>query len=210
MFDAGRFLSRRAKCALFVFVIMSAVAAAGCKYIIPVDTTPLDAAGVNYDSIQQLKALKITAPEVAELAKAKQGHLSDNGCVEVLKIFHSRGAEFNAGDAITGLVQVGTSEDTILQLARLNQLGLGTGELQAMRLAGLSDQIVLAVAGHRAEGEPVLSGASLAKLKNNGLRESTLLELAQRGIPDSQAGAIIYFCRGGGNDADVLRRFTGS
>ncbi len=141
MFDAGRFLSRRAKCALFVFVIMSAVAAAGCKYTIPVDTTPLDAAGVNYDSIQQLKALKITAPEVAELAKAKQGHLSDNGCVEVLKIFHSRGAEFNAGDAITGLVQVGTSEDTILQLARLNQLGLGTGELQAMRLAGLSDQI---------------------------------------------------------------------
>jgi hypothetical protein len=210
MFNAICLAPRRAKDTSIILLAVLAFAAGGCKYIIPVDTTPLDAASVNYDSIQQLKALKITTPEVAELAKAKQGHLSDSGCVEVFKIFHSRGAAFNAGDAIASLIQVGTSEDTILQLAKLNQLGLGTGELQAMRLAGLSDAIVLAVAGHRAEGKPVLSGASLAKLKNNGLRESTLLELAQRGIPDSQAGAIISFSRGGTNDAEVLRRFTGS
>jgi hypothetical protein len=193
---------------LFLYALVLAVA--GCKYILPVDTTPLDVAGMNYDSIQELKALKITAPEVAEIAKARLGRMSDTGCVEVLKIFRSRGTVFDAGDSIASLIQVGTSEDTILELAKLNQLGLGAGELQAMRLAGLSDEIVLAVARHRAEARPVLSGASLAGLKNTGLRESTLLELAQRGVPDSEAGEIISSRRHGADDAEVLRRFTGS
>jgi hypothetical protein len=210
MFNAARRAFRRGECASFVFVILLALASVGCKYIIPVDTTPLDVAGVNYDSIQQLKGLKITTPEVAEIAKAKQGRMSDNGCVQLLNIFRSRNAEFNAGDAVASLIQVGSSEDTILELARLNQLGLGTGELQAMRLAGLPDEILLVVADHRAQGKPVLSGASLANLKNTGLRESTLLELAQRGVPDSQAGAIISSRRSGANEAEVLRRFTGS
>ena len=210
MFNAARLAFCRGQYASFAFAIVLAVAAGGCKYIIPVDTTPLDVVGVNYDSIQELKVLKINTPEVAEMAKAKQGRMSDKGCVEVLKIFRSRNAEFNAGDAVASLIQVGSSEDTILELARLNQLGLGTGELQAMRLAGLPDEILLVVADHRAAGKPVLSGASLANLKNTGLRESTLLELAQRGVPDSQASAIISSRRSGANDAEVLRRFPGS
>ena len=210
MFNTAGIVLCRRKYASFAFAIVLAVAAGGCKYIIPVDTTPLDVAGVNFDSIQALKALKITAPEVAEIAKAKQGRMSDNGCVELLKIFHSRDAAFNAGDAVASLIQVGTSENTILELAKLNQLGFGTGELQAMRLAGLPDEILLVVADRRAQGKPVLSGASLAGLKNTGLRESTLLELAQRGVPDSQASAIISSRRSGANDEEVLRRFPGS
>jgi hypothetical protein len=74
----------------------------------------------------------------------------------------------------------------------------------------LSDAVVLQVAKHRAEGKPELSGASLASMKNAGLRESTILELATRGIPDSQAAAIITSRRHGAKDADILRRFTGS
>jgi hypothetical protein len=56
----------------------------------------------------------------------------------------------------------------------------------------------------------VLAGASLAGLKNVGVRESTLLELARRGIPDSQANAIIAFRRHGASDAEILSHFTGS
>ncbi|MGA8767206.1 MAG: hypothetical protein WB559_09310, partial [Candidatus Acidiferrales bacterium] len=99
-------------------------------------------------------------------------------------------------------------EETILELAKLNQLGLGAGELQAMRLAGLSDAILLEVARHRAAGKPVLAGASLASLKNAGVRELTLLELARRGVPDSQAAAIIAFRRHGATDAQILSRFA--
>jgi hypothetical protein len=84
------------------------------------------------------------------------------------------------------------------------------GELQAMRLAGLSDGVILEVARRRSEGRPVLSGASLAQMKNAGLSESTLLELARRGLPDSQAEAIVTLRRRGAGDAEILRRFTSS
>jgi hypothetical protein len=210
MFDACHVTIRRPRTAATLFLVILVLTVAGCKRVMPVDTVPLDNVGINFDSIQRLKALKITAPEVAEIAQARQAGLSDNGCVEILQIYRGRGVAFNGGDAVAGLIQAGISEDTVLELAKLNQLGIGAGELQAMRLAGLSDQIVLVVAQHRAEGKPVLSGASLAGLKNTGLRESTLLELAQRGVPDSQADAIISARRHGANDAEVLRRFTGS
>ena len=79
-----------------------------------------------------------------------------------------------------------------------------------MRLAGLSEQIILEVARHRAAGKPVLSGPSLASLKNTGLRDTTLLELARRGVPDSEVSSIVAARRHGAKDAEILRRFPGS
>jgi len=184
--------------------------ASGCHSIPPVDTKPLDSAGMTYDSIRQLAALEITTSEVAQIATARASGLSDQTCVALFKIFRDRRQTFDAGDDAAGLFRAQVSENTILELARLNQLGLSAGEFQAMRLAGLSDATVLAVARHRALNQPVLSGASLAGLKNAGVRESTLLELARRGVPDSKASEITSFRRHGGSDAEILGRFTGS
>jgi hypothetical protein len=183
---------------------------AGCHSIPPIDTKPLDDAGMTYDSIGQLKALNITAPEVTQIAAARGAGLSDSTCLALFKIFHDRKQPFAAGDAAAGLFRAQVSESTILELAKLDELGLPAGEFEAMRLAGLSDATLLAVARHRAANEPVLSGASLAGLKNAGVRESTLLELARRGVPDSKAGEISYFRRHGGTDAEILGHFTGS
>jgi len=187
-----------------------ALIAAGCHSIPPVDTKPLDTAGMTYDSIQQLKALKITQAEVAEVAAARQGGFSDASCIAVFKIFRDRNHPFDAGDAIAGLIGAQMDEPAIVDLARLNQLELTAGEYEAMRLAGLSDAIVLEVARHRAADQPVLSGASLAELKNAGARESTLLELARRGVPDSQAKAIVSYRHRGASDFEILKHFTGS
>jgi hypothetical protein len=184
--------------------------AAGCKRMQPLDTKPLDAAGLNYNSIKQLEAEKITAPEVLEIAKARQGGLTDSGCVQALQIYHGRGKVFDAGDPITGLLHAGFTENSVLELARLDQLGLDAGELVVMRLAGLSDEIVLTVARRHSEGKPVLSGISLANIKNTGVRESTLLELTRRGVPDSDAAAIIAMRHKRASDADILRHFSGS
>jgi len=183
---------------------------AGCHRVLPVDTTPLDNTGMSFDSIKQLQGMKITSNEVQEIAKARHAGLSDASCIEAVEILHSRGQNFNVGDAIAASIHVGFSDDTILELAKLNQLGFAVGELQAMRLAGLSDEIILEVARHHADGKPVLSGASLAGMKNAGLGESTLLELARRGLPDSQAEAIVSFRHHGANDAEILRRFSSS
>jgi hypothetical protein len=182
----------------------------GCHNVPPLDTTPLDNAGMNYDVENQLKALNVTAPEVAQIASARRSGFSDEACLQVVRLYRDRKQPFDAGDSIAGLMQAGMGEGTVLKLAQLNQLGLNAGELQAMRLAGLSDEIVLDVAQHHAAGQPVLSGVSLATLQNAGMRESTLLELVRRSVPDSQTNAILALRRHGANDKEILRHFTGS
>ncbi len=200
---------RAALAPIFALLLLGSFAA-GCKHVQPLDTKPLDASGMSYDTIKKLESLQITAPEVAELARARNAGFSDASCIDLFQISHGRGEAFTSGEAVAGLIRVGMSEPSVLELARLNQLGLGVGELQAIRLTGLSDSIVLEVARHRAAGKSELSGVSLARMKNAGLRESTLLELARRGISDSQAAAIIAYRRHGASDAEILRRYSGS
>jgi hypothetical protein len=194
--------------AVFVFAILLFQPA--CDRLAPLDTKPLDNAGMNYSAIKELRGLHITAAEVGEIAKVRQSGLSDADCVMLLQIFHGRRELFTAGDAVASLHQSGVSEGSILALAGMDQLGLGYGELQAMHLAGLSDAIVLEVARHHASGKPALSGASLGALRNLRIDNATLLELVRRGIPDSEASEIIALRRHGSSDAEILRRFTAS
>jgi hypothetical protein len=199
-----------ARLAHVLLLALVVLIASSCTSIRPLDTKPLDASGMDYTAIKQLNELNVTAPEVAEIAKARGAGFSDTGCVELVRIYQGRGKAFGAGDTVAGLVQVGMREDSILELARLDQLGLGAGELEVMRLAGLPDPIELEIARQRAAGKPTLSGASLANMKNTGMRESTLLELVRRGIPDSEAAQILALRRHGVKETEILRHYTGS
>lgn len=190
--------------------VVMAIVCAGCGRLKPVDTSPLQNGGMSYEAVQQLDALKMTAAEVGEIAKARQGGFADDDCVELLKVYRSRNRPFDAGDAVAGLSEAGMMDADILELARLNELGLGWGELQAIKLAGMSDAIVLEEARQRAGGKSVLSGATLARLKNAGVRESTLLKLIERAVPESQGRAIVAYRRRGASEAEILRHFTGS
>jgi hypothetical protein len=200
---AGKRLARLAALAI-------ALAFLGCHSAPPLDTAPLDSAGMSYDAENQLKALDVTAAEIAQIATARRSGFSDVACLQVFQIYRNRKQKFDAGDAIAGLMQAGMSEGTILKLVELNQLGINAGELQAMRLAGLSDEIILEVAQHHAAGLPVLGGVSLATLQNAGMRESTLLELVRRSVPDSKTKAILGLRHHGASDREILRHFTGS
>jgi hypothetical protein len=184
--------------------------AADCKHMQPLDTKPLDAAGVGYASIKKLEALKMTSEEIPEIAKMRSAGFSDDACVSMVEIYHQRGKPFASGEAVAGLVKASVGENTILELARMDQLGIGAGEFQVMRLAGLSDAIILETAKHQAAGTPSLSGLSLGKLKNSGLRESTLLELEQRGIPDSATDQILAMRKHRATDKEILRKFSGT
>ena len=180
---------------------------AGCERMMPLDTKPLDNAGMNYASIKQLQALDITSAELTEIAKARAADFPDDGCIELVRIYHSRKLPFSVGDTVAGLVNAHLHEDTILQLARLDELGVNAGELELIRLAGFSDAMVLEVARHEAEGKPALSGTALSNMRNAGMREPVLLELVRRGIPDSESRVIIGLHRHGASDADILRRY---
>lgn len=186
------------------------IIATSCKHLQPLDTKPLDAAGVGYASIKKLEALKITSEEIPEISKMRSAGFSDDSCVSIVEMYHQRGKPFAAGEAVAGLVKAGMRENTILELARMDQLGLGAGEFQVMRLAGLSDAIILETAKHEAAGTPSLSGLSLGKLKNAGLRESTLLELEQRAVPDSATDQILAMRRHRATDKEILRKFAGT
>jgi hypothetical protein len=186
----------------------SFAAAGGCKKIRHIDTKPLDQAGMDYSAIQEVKGLDPSDAEIAELAKAKMGGLSDRACIELLRIYRSQNHPADFADAADNLVQVGMTEEDILQLARMKQLGLGSGELQAMRLTGLSDAVVMEVARRHAAGRAALSGVSLAHLKDAGFSQGALFELVRRGVRDDQVAQIMAMRRQRISEAEILKHFS--
>ena len=140
-----------------------------CKPAQKPNTEQTDQLAMWLDSVPQLKTLNVSNAEVAELNKAHQAGLTDPSSVVLIKLARDRKAPFADGQAIADLLNAGSSEQTVLELARLNQLGIWAGEARAMRLAGLSDKIILAVAQRRSKDLPGLSGQKLAELKNTGV-----------------------------------------
>jgi hypothetical protein len=65
------------------------------------------------------------------------------------------------------------------------------GEAQIMKLAGLSDEVILALARRRNAGQPALSSAKAAALRNVQLTNAQILDAVNRGTTDAQADAII-------------------
>ena len=187
--------------------LLALVVLASCDDLRLLDTVPLDRVGMRYGTIRQLKALHVSQPEISEIAKVRGSGLSDNDCIALLEISHQRKKPFTAGDAVAGLYQSGVAEGTILGLANMDQLGLGAGDLQAIHLAGLPDELVLEVARDRAAGKSTLSGAALGAMKNLRMDNATLLELVRRGTPEADGASILALRRRGAADSEILRRF---
>jgi hypothetical protein len=200
-------LSRISRTAFAAAALLALLALAGCQKVRYVDTKPLDQAGMDFSSIQAVKAMNPSDAEIAEIAKAKMGGLSDKTCIELLRISRSQGQPANFADAADGLVQAGMNESEILELADMKQLGLGSGELQAMRLTGLSDLVVMEVARRHAAGKQSLSGVSLARLKDTGLSQAALFELVHRGIKDDQIAGIVALRRQKTSEAEIMKRY---
>ena len=188
--------------AFFVLLVV-----AGCQKVRYVDTKPLEKAGMEFSSIETLKAMNPTDAEIAEVTKAKMGGLSDKTCIELLRISRTQGQSADFADPADGLVQAGMTEREILELDRMKQLGLGYGELQAMRLTGLSDAVVMEVARRHAAGKQALSGVSLARLKDTGLSQAALFELVHRGIPDAQVPGIVAMRRKKASESDIMQHY---
>ena len=151
----------------------------------------LDQAGMWSAIVSELKSLHVSNAEVAELTKAHDAGFSDASCIELIRLARSRQKQFVDGQSVADLLAVGISEPTIVALARLNQLGLWTGEVRALHLAGISDRLILAVATRRSEGLPALSGETLGNLKNAGAGEPVMVDMVQKGLSDQQAATYI-------------------
>jgi hypothetical protein len=164
---------------------------AACKRADQTNTQALDDAGMWSNSVSELRSLNVSNIEISELAKARQAGLSDPSCVELIRLARSRKQLFSGGQPIADLLFAGSSEQTVLELAHLDQLGLWAGQAQALRLVGLSDKVILAVAQRRSQGLPVLSGEKLGKLKNVGASDAVIVDMVQKGVSEEQASNYI-------------------
>jgi hypothetical protein len=163
----------------------------GCQSKQQPDTQQADQTAMWLDQVPELKSLNVSNAEVAELAKGHEVGLSDPSCVALIKLARSRKIPFADGQSIADLLSTGSSEQTVLELARLNQLGIWAGQARALRLAGFSDKIVMAVAQRRAQGLSTMSGEKLAELKNTGASEVAILDMIQKGFTDKDASAYL-------------------
>ena len=180
--------ARHLPCAL---LLVSLALLCSCKSTQKPNTEQADQRAMWLDSVPQLKSLNVSNAEIAELSKAHEAGLTDPSSVVLIQLARDHKTPFADGESIADLLNAGSSEQTVLELARLNQLGLWAGEARAMRLAGLSDKIILAVAHRRSEGLPVLSGGKLGELKNTGVSDATILEMVQKGDSDQMATQYI-------------------
>jgi hypothetical protein len=179
---------RRLSCAL---LLASIALLCSCKSAPKADTEQTNQMAMWLDSVPQLKTLGISNAEVNELKKAHEAGLTDPSSVVLVQLARDRHTPFVDGQSIADLLGAGSSEETVVQLARMNQLGLWAGEARAMKLAGFSDKIILAVAQRKSQGLPVLSGEKLAELKNTGASDATILEFVQKGISEKSASDYI-------------------
>lgn len=164
---------------------------AACNRVHQTNMTPLDSAGMHPDSIEQLQKYQINDSEIQQVLTSGRAGMSEKGCVELIALARARHAVFAEGDAVAGLLGAGVKESSVIELVRLHQLMPFAGEAAAMRLAGISDEVVLDVARHRAKGDAVLAGARLAELRDAGFSNAQLVAALDHGISDKQADEII-------------------
>lgn len=172
-------------------VAASLLLLAGCNKIKQTNMSPLDAAGMHPESFEQLRKYQVNDGEVQQILMAGRAGMSEQGCVQLVSIARSRHRVFAEGDAITYLFGAGMKESTVMEIVRLDQLTPFGGEAAAMRLAGLSDDVILDAARRRAKGQAVLGGARLAELRDAGFSNAQLVAVLDRGMTDKQADEAI-------------------
>jgi hypothetical protein len=172
-------------------LLASVALACSCKPAQKADSEQANQMAMWLDSVPQLKTLNVSNAEIAELNKTHEAGLTDPSAVVLIELARDRKQPFAEGQSVVDLLNAGCSEETVVSLARLNLLGPWAGEARAIRLEGISDKIILAVAQRHVKGLPVLSGEKLGELKNTGVTDAVILEMVQRGESDARANQFI-------------------
>jgi hypothetical protein len=96
----------------------------GCEKKPQQDYSALDRSGMYPTTIDELKKLKVTDPEVVQLVKLKQAGASDEFCMSMFKVARSRNLDFVSGESAVRLSQAGYSDAQILEMAQSGQIDL--------------------------------------------------------------------------------------
>jgi hypothetical protein len=75
----------------------------------------------------------------------------------------------------------------ILEIAKVDQLDIISGDAVMLKLVGLSASAVDYILHRRLKGQRTMSSAEIGRLKNTGLTEKQILERINNGMTDAQA-----------------------
>jgi hypothetical protein len=159
----------------------------GCEKHPLTDYRPLDQAGMWSSNVEELKKLNTSDTEVAQLVRMKQGALTDDTCVGLIANAHQHQHLFTSADSAVNLARAGYNESVILEIAKIDQLDIVSGDAVMLRLIGLSDKAVDMILHRRLKGVPTMGSAEIGRLKNTGLTEKQILERINQGMTDAQA-----------------------
>src|ERR1700688_835306 len=82
------------------------------------DYRPLDQAGMGSGSIQELKPLNISDPEIQQLVKLKHSGVSDDTCVVLISTAHAHNRLFTSSESVANLLGARSTESDIVGFAR--------------------------------------------------------------------------------------------
>jgi hypothetical protein len=159
----------------------------GCDQHPLTDYRPLDQVGMWSSNVEQLKSLKTSDAEVAQLVKLKQAGITDEACLQLLTDAHQFQHPFFNSDSVVNLVHAGYSETLILEIAKKDQLEIVSGDAVMLRLVGLSESAVNSILRRRLAGQATMGSAQIGRLKNTGLTEKQIMERINGGMTDALA-----------------------
>jgi hypothetical protein len=170
-----------------VCLLLGALLAAGCEKRPTINYIPLEQSGLSSSTVEQLKKLKVTDFEIAQVVKVKRLGLSDDTCLVMVKDARGHQHAFSSGDSAGNLIGAGYSEQDVLNMAQADQLDSISTEAITLKLIGLSQDTVQTLVSRHLQGLPTLSSEVIGRLKNTGVSEKQILEQINEGMTDEQA-----------------------
>jgi hypothetical protein len=161
--------------------------AVGCHNAPVMDYRPLDQAGMNSGTIERLKTLNISDTELQQLIRLKGAGVSDETCVTLISTTHDHKRAFSSADSVANLLNARYTESDVVTYAQADKLDSISGDAVMLRLIGLSDPTVATILQRDLQGQPTISSAAIARLKNTGLSEKQILDRISEGITEEQA-----------------------
>jgi hypothetical protein len=163
----------------------------GCQKHALTDYSALDQSGMWSSTLDEVKVLKPSDLEIAQLTKLKHAGAADDLCLALLKAARSHNHEFSSGDAAMDLSRAGYTDAQILEMAQSDQIDILSGEAVTLKLIGLSNATVQEIIHRRIQGLPTLTSEQIGQLKNTAMSEKQILDVVNKGLSDQQAEALI-------------------
>src|SRR5437016_5652251 len=174
---------------LFFAAVLLPLVLAGCQTHAFADYRPLDQAGMWSGSLQELRKLKPSDAEIAQVVTLKNAGISDDLCLGLVSAAHSHQHPFFSAAAVNSMHGANFSDDQILVFAGTDHIESISTEAVMLRLIGLSDSMVQTLLQRRMKGLPTLSSAEIGRLKNTQLSEKEIVARIQNGMTGAQADA---------------------